>query len=166
MLHHKDQPSYSVEQVQDDQPELQDAHSYECAYCKHGFTNAQALGGHMNVHRKERAKNRVDSTNNKSSIRLHESCLITSCIHDHKDERKTWDFMLRSSPMMYDNTLSKYQNPNGSITGDPSREEMRLSLNLSLQSGCLYEEEEEGGSVKGGNEDDELDLELRLGQDP
>ncbi|KAI3801052.1 hypothetical protein L1987_29153 [Smallanthus sonchifolius] len=163
MLNHKDQPSYSVEQVQDDQPELQDARSYECTYCKYGFTNAQALGGHMNVHRKERAKNRVDdSTNNKSGIRLHESCLIASCIHDHQQERKTWDFMLRSSPMMYDNmTLSKYQNPNGSITS-PSREEMRLSLNLSLRFGCSYEEE----SIQGGNEEDELDLELRLGQDP
>ncbi|KAG8099936.1 hypothetical protein GUJ93_ZPchr0013g36645 [Zizania palustris] len=28
---------------------------YECTHCKRGFTNAQALGGHMNVHRKERA---------------------------------------------------------------------------------------------------------------
>ncbi|KAL5197509.1 hypothetical protein ABZP36_001021 [Zizania latifolia] len=27
---------------------------YECNYCKRGFTNAQALGGHMNIHRKER----------------------------------------------------------------------------------------------------------------
>lgn len=30
--------------------------SYECTYCKRGFTNAQALGGHMNIHRKDRAK--------------------------------------------------------------------------------------------------------------
>ncbi|PKI65905.1 hypothetical protein CRG98_013725 [Punica granatum] len=29
--------------------------SYECVYCKRGFTNAQALGGHMNIHRKDRA---------------------------------------------------------------------------------------------------------------
>ncbi|CAN0887249.1 Transcriptional regulator TAC1 [Linum grandiflorum] len=27
---------------------------YECSFCKRGFTNAQALGGHMNVHRKDR----------------------------------------------------------------------------------------------------------------
>lgn len=30
--------------------------SYECTFCKRGFTNAQALGGHMNIHRKDRAK--------------------------------------------------------------------------------------------------------------
>uniref|UniRef100_A0A0D9WXZ8 C2H2-type domain-containing protein n=1 Tax=Leersia perrieri TaxID=77586 RepID=A0A0D9WXZ8_9ORYZ len=27
---------------------------YECTFCKRGFTNAQALGGHMNIHRKDR----------------------------------------------------------------------------------------------------------------
>ncbi|KAM0906600.1 hypothetical protein ACQ4PT_016259 [Festuca glaucescens] len=28
---------------------------HECSFCKRGFTNAQALGGHMNIHRKERS---------------------------------------------------------------------------------------------------------------
>ncbi|OVA17799.1 zinc finger protein [Macleaya cordata] len=30
--------------------------SYECTFCKRGFSNAQALGGHMNIHRKDRVK--------------------------------------------------------------------------------------------------------------
>ncbi|RDX57801.1 Transcriptional regulator TAC1, partial [Mucuna pruriens] len=30
--------------------------SYECNFCKRGFSNAQALGGHMNLHRKDKAK--------------------------------------------------------------------------------------------------------------
>ncbi|MFS7934542.1 putative transcription factor C2H2 family [Helianthus anomalus] len=30
--------------------------SYECNFCKRGFTNAQALGGHMNIHRKDKNK--------------------------------------------------------------------------------------------------------------
>ncbi|XP_072954683.1 transcriptional regulator TAC1-like [Typha angustifolia] len=29
---------------------------YECVFCKRGFTTAQALGGHMNIHRKDRGK--------------------------------------------------------------------------------------------------------------
>ncbi|KAM0913455.1 hypothetical protein ACQ4PT_012156 [Festuca glaucescens] len=28
---------------------------HECSFRKRGFTNAQALGGHMNIHRKERS---------------------------------------------------------------------------------------------------------------
>ncbi|XP_020581087.1 transcriptional regulator SUPERMAN-like [Phalaenopsis equestris] len=29
---------------------------YDCIFCKRGFTTAQALGGHMNIHRKDRAR--------------------------------------------------------------------------------------------------------------
>ncbi|GMJ01186.1 hypothetical protein HRI_003787800 [Hibiscus trionum] len=35
--------------------------SYECLFCKRGFSTAQALGGHMNIHRKDRAKSRPSS---------------------------------------------------------------------------------------------------------
>ncbi|MFS8001633.1 putative transcription factor C2H2 family [Helianthus anomalus] len=34
----------------------QESRSYTCAFCNRGFSNAQALGGHMNVHRKDRAR--------------------------------------------------------------------------------------------------------------
>jgi hypothetical protein len=34
---------------------------HECSFCKRGFTNAQALGGHMNIHRKERSGGRRSS---------------------------------------------------------------------------------------------------------
>ncbi|XAR60651.1 hypothetical protein NMG60_11034109 [Bertholletia excelsa] len=33
-----------------------EARSYECNFCKRGFSNAQALGGHMNIHRRDKAK--------------------------------------------------------------------------------------------------------------
>lgn len=29
---------------------------YECNFCRRGFSNAQALGGHMNIHRRDKAK--------------------------------------------------------------------------------------------------------------
>ncbi|KAL2485199.1 C2H2-type domain-containing protein [Abeliophyllum distichum] len=57
-------PSSSVENssqiiwVDDVQLGLQShaVRSYRCTFCKRGFSNAQALGGHMNIHRKDRAK--------------------------------------------------------------------------------------------------------------
>ncbi|XP_042412856.1 uncharacterized protein LOC122001926 [Zingiber officinale] len=34
--------------------------SFDCTFCKRGFSNAQALGGHMNLHRK--GKTRLNSS--------------------------------------------------------------------------------------------------------
>ncbi|KAK4419036.1 Transcriptional regulator TAC1 [Sesamum alatum] len=42
--------------------------SYRCSFCKRGFSNAQALGGHMNIHRKDRAKLREFSCENLLSL--------------------------------------------------------------------------------------------------
>ncbi|KAF7825636.1 transcriptional regulator TAC1-like [Senna tora] len=36
---------------------------YNCGFCKKGFSNAQALGGHMNIHRRDRAKLKQLSSN-------------------------------------------------------------------------------------------------------
>ena len=44
------------QQVKEDTATTTNKRSYECTFCKRGFTNAQALGGHMNIHRKDRAK--------------------------------------------------------------------------------------------------------------
>ncbi|MED6195721.1 hypothetical protein PIB30_040657 [Stylosanthes scabra] len=59
--HNKDNNDEEVEV--EDEEEAQDDHhetkkSYDCIFCRRGFTNAQALGGHMNIHRKDRAKNK------------------------------------------------------------------------------------------------------------
>ena len=51
-----DQPNLeNSEQVNsDDLQGASQARSYDCTFCKRGFSNAQALGGHMNIHRKEK----------------------------------------------------------------------------------------------------------------
>lgn len=36
--------------------EVTQVRSYTCAFCQKGFSNAQALGGHMNIHRRDRAR--------------------------------------------------------------------------------------------------------------
>ncbi|CAJ1800518.1 unnamed protein product [Sphenostylis stenocarpa] len=40
----------------DDQGGPGQVKSYSCSFCRRGFSNAQALGGHMNIHRRDRAK--------------------------------------------------------------------------------------------------------------
>ncbi|KAH7678146.1 beta-beta-alpha zinc fingers domain-containing protein [Dioscorea alata] len=40
--------------------------SYDCIFCKRGFSNAQALGGHMNIHRKDRSKLKQTSNTTRS----------------------------------------------------------------------------------------------------
>ncbi|KAL3648804.1 hypothetical protein CASFOL_005207 [Castilleja foliolosa] len=37
--------------------------SYTCSFCKREFKSAQALGGHMNVHRRDRARLRLSPSN-------------------------------------------------------------------------------------------------------
>nr|XP_043638223.1 transcriptional regulator TAC1-like [Erigeron canadensis] len=48
--------SNNVVEVEEQNPSQPISRSYECNFCKRGFTNAQALGGHMNIHRKHKAK--------------------------------------------------------------------------------------------------------------
>nr|GMD26920.1 transcriptional regulator SUPERMAN-like [Ipomoea batatas] len=36
--------------------------SYDCVFCKRGFNTAQALGGHMNIHRKNKARHGGNDT--------------------------------------------------------------------------------------------------------
>ncbi|XP_010532621.1 PREDICTED: transcriptional regulator SUPERMAN [Tarenaya hassleriana] len=41
--------------------------SYTCSFCKREFRSAQALGGHMNVHRRDRARLRLQSSSSSST---------------------------------------------------------------------------------------------------
>lgn len=42
--------------------EARNVRSYDCVFCKRGFSSAQALGGHMNIHRRDRARIRDSNT--------------------------------------------------------------------------------------------------------
>ncbi|KAK1354682.1 Plastid transcriptionally active 16 [Heracleum sosnowskyi] len=39
-----------------DELEIGEVRIYKCTFCERGFSNAQALGGHMNIHRRDRAR--------------------------------------------------------------------------------------------------------------
>ncbi|MFS8001639.1 putative transcription factor C2H2 family [Helianthus anomalus] len=43
--------------------------SYTCSFCRREFRSAQALGGHMNVHRRDRARlKKISSSNNMNQV--------------------------------------------------------------------------------------------------
>ncbi|VFQ90939.1 unnamed protein product [Cuscuta campestris] len=42
--------------------------SYSCSFCAREFMSAQALGGHMNVHRRERARLKHQSSSHRSPL--------------------------------------------------------------------------------------------------
>ncbi|KAG8370362.1 hypothetical protein BUALT_Bualt14G0109000 [Buddleja alternifolia] len=148
--------------------------SYECTFCKRGFTNAQALGGHMNIHRKDKAKAKAKQKN-QESIKMNESYAnsgyfplqITS--NDHQQQQTSYYgaahvnyqvYLPSSNPNFQ--TVNNYQNNlpvwMSGLYND------RVDENLSLRIGLTphVEDEEEDKNVK----ENEVDLELRLGHDP
>ncbi|XP_020236838.1 transcriptional regulator TAC1 [Cajanus cajan] len=55
-LNHQAAPSENSTEGEDQGASHVTSRSYECNFCRRGFSNAQALGGHMNIHRKDKAK--------------------------------------------------------------------------------------------------------------
>ncbi|XP_047159457.1 transcriptional regulator SUPERMAN-like [Vigna umbellata] len=143
------------------------ARSYECIFCKRGFTTAQALGGHMNIHRKQRANN-----NTKPTVPPPSTSNKVDAINNHAD---LVQIPTQSTPS-HANHLSF---PPTSLTVTPSHAQLSSAekdqlghvflqdwstTNLSFYSNplCLHQ-------IKNKFEDTEengLDLELRLGHHP
>ncbi|GLJ41696.1 hypothetical protein SUGI_0863000 [Cryptomeria japonica] len=115
---------------------------YECVFCKGSFTSAQALGGHMNVHRRERA-------------RLKESLSITLSAPHEQPAIMPSQRSPVSLAVPYDQAVSSSISPRFYATR--SREKQGESSDENLQA-------KGGKDLKQG--DEELDLELRLGEKP
>ncbi|KAI7990117.1 Transcriptional regulator TAC1 [Camellia lanceoleosa] len=189
--HHEDSVNSSSEEEEDeeeeeeeeeDQPEEENndvrmGRSYDCIFCRRGFNTAQALGGHMNIHRKDKAKN-------------NRSTMINSNKQEEFYINPRLDQAIPSYPPRYENFATQeaqvsYQTyfPASTSSARPSYTHQSnefcgyqipqlLSpfgdhgwrMGLSLQFGLAHGEDEEKKS--GGSEEDELDLELRLGHNP
>ncbi|KAG6668688.1 transcriptional regulator SUPERMAN-like [Carya illinoinensis] len=166
-----------LEQVKDD---MGNRRFYECTFCKQGFTNAQALGGHMNIHRKDRAKAKqraCPSFSNKSN-------------EDYDDIRPRYISQVSTEPANYFPVFEAQRNyhthfqPSASDTRHPQASAFRrqsdhvvasrsqswstnqelLLADLSLQIGPMHVVDD--GMKRAVNKADEVDLELRLGHDP
>ncbi|CAI9118263.1 OLC1v1019801C1 [Oldenlandia corymbosa var. corymbosa] len=160
--------------------------SYECTYCKRGFTNAQALGGHMNIHRKDKAKAKQKNNNNnhhQKDDHRHQTSSIRNKSNEDYGSSSSMQFAPNNNfqeNRSYSTAMAAYLNyqlyypsslsPN-SINGDQfsstsprssaaylSMHEFRVDqgLNLSISP---------PNSADGGN-NVEVDLELRLGHHP
>ncbi|KAJ0979546.1 hypothetical protein J5N97_015020 [Dioscorea zingiberensis] len=146
------------------------ARSYDCIFCKRGFSNAQALGGHMNIHRKERSKLKqpssrtrsspLDTTNNviPSNYPTLKRSFMSGLGHASGDRGLLfkWPWI---SPREQD-TLGAYQQAlfiNRSWRGDGRHNSYATTLHQHMEVDGLGSE---GPAVM------ELDLELRLGPVP
>ncbi|KAL8213697.1 hypothetical protein R6Q57_003146 [Mikania cordata] len=131
--------------------------SYTCAFCKRGFSNAQALGGHMNVHRKDRARlqESIQETlftddvnlNPTDQLQAHESCADDVAADDDDDggqsvAKRSWIFKKDDDV-------------------DFKKPTLQLSLSIEPSSTSF-------SSIRSDNLSSlptEVDLELRLGMD-
>ncbi|KAL8260608.1 hypothetical protein R6Q59_028561 [Mikania micrantha] len=129
--------------------------SYTCSFCKRGFSNAQALGGHMNVHRKDRARlqESIQETlftddanlNPIDQLQAHESCGDDVAADDDDGEsvtKRPWIFKKDDGV-------------------DFKKPTLQLSLSIDPSSTSF-------SSIRSDNLSSlptEVDLELRLGMD-
>ncbi|XP_022766198.1 transcriptional regulator SUPERMAN-like [Durio zibethinus] len=146
------------------------AKSYTCSFCKKGFSNAQALGGHMNIHRKDRAKLRESSKENVLPLYMVKTVNVPP---DHHDHSQVSEIILQSS----EEKISSPKRPcNLSRDGDGSTasaspsgkhafEELQ-QLPLFVEGTCGENEEDNLRLIHGSSSQIELDLELRLGPEP
>lgn len=133
------------------------ARNYACSFCKREFRSAQGLGGHMNVHRRDRARlrsgmipplwlhtnsdsphhhkpnpitsSRPSSSNNPTSLTL------SSCVSDNDN---------KSRPPMLVTSSSKFpllQNGEMIMNSDSSRSLFGSSMKGELMKGCAAKEE-------------------------
>ncbi|KAJ9539906.1 hypothetical protein OSB04_026412 [Centaurea solstitialis] len=148
--------------------------SYSCSFCRREFRSAQALGGHMNVHRRERAKLKHTvngSTTTSAPISTTTTTIITPQNHNKQRAKclipalgqESLDSNSDTKSCVYDEVLVVADHGNGEV-------ETNLFLGFELDSSSNttsgYKRQKTAvtrsapvnvaGSVKG------LDLELRL----
>ncbi|OMO66396.1 hypothetical protein CCACVL1_21179 [Corchorus capsularis] len=145
---------WSLDQELSGQPK-----SYTCSFCQKGFSNAQALGGHMNIHRRDRAKLRESSEeNNMLSLDDHNSQVDSEIIVlESSEDKSSSSNAKRSSPSKISREEYIYDGVSSS-SASPARNKDAVKT-LSVEN---YED----SSLLPMNKNIELDLELRLGPEP
>ncbi|KAA8518939.1 hypothetical protein F0562_016287 [Nyssa sinensis] len=146
--------------------------SYTCSFCKRGFSNAQALGGHMNIHRKDRA--RLKESSNETLLPDHDVAKKNPSDIDHPDHDQVSvddnSLQLKSS----DEEKSCSPREDGAISRSKDCAGELLQLPLFVEMPSTGHDLDASSRVEGHVEKSlrlsssqmELDLELRLGPEP
>ncbi|KAI4349418.1 hypothetical protein L6164_010009 [Bauhinia variegata] len=148
--------------------------SYECVFCKRGFTTAQALGGHMNIHRKDRAKTKPSFPPSSSSKVVDDNCAdlgFHSAIRSSPGNSYSTSSEVNANyhQLIFPSLRPSYTNYGEDFCVQNPRdrnlfgEDWRRSLSLHSNPLSVCENK---GKVADSGEKDGLDLELRLGYDP
>ncbi|KAI3829744.1 hypothetical protein L1987_03876 [Smallanthus sonchifolius] len=159
--------------------------SFMCNFCKKEYKSAQALGGHMNVHRRDRARLRQSSPsldhhqNPNPNPNFSSPCLPYKTFHS-----SLFSLSLPSPSLSINNEEKQNLSPHsawnflGDVRKNMNTEESVANVNKGFNGTFLDQENEsrvwkeresfrvemETGQLKDGKIEMGLDLELRLGQ--
>lgn len=151
---------------------------YSCSFCQKGFSNAQALGGHMNIHRRDRAKLR-EQTSDETMLSLD---IATGNQLDHSQDFEDKDVIVLESSIegksLSSGSCSTPKRP-FSLSKEEETQQLPNLLfkvpststgedDVKASEGDRRENEEWMRSVRRSSSGDRrgLDLELRLGPEP
>ncbi|KAG0474615.1 hypothetical protein HPP92_014301 [Vanilla planifolia] len=159
---------------------------YDCIFCKRGFSTAQALGGHMNIHRRDRARIRPAASSPSGARRVEDAARRAS-FHSEiapalaVESSANYVVYFPGSSSATSGSREKRLREGGSQEVQSKRskemveagEELRLGLGRSGLRGP-GEEGDDDSKGKGKEEEEleegdlnfglDLDLELRLGR--
>ncbi|KAK1428970.1 hypothetical protein QVD17_17811 [Tagetes erecta] len=131
----------------------EESRCYTCTFCKRGFSNAQALGGHMNVHRRDRAARlQADDQHEEQSSSDHHHP------HDEAEGSKRPWFLTQANNHKYS------RNKKDDDDDVKSKKQSLLQLSLCIHPSSTSHHYDHS-SNKLSSSPAEVDLELRLGMD-
>ncbi|KAJ0984024.1 hypothetical protein J5N97_002380 [Dioscorea zingiberensis] len=142
------------------------ARSYDCIFCKRGFSNAQALGGHMNIHRKDKARLKqppydVDDRTSSSSVSIKDSVVSSYSLSTRNFSSSR---LSHGEHIIGASTTLPFKWP--WIAALPREQDIQEEVGRGGEDNietCTHSNNRQEG---GEPEAMELDLELRLGPEP
>ncbi|CAA0381820.1 unnamed protein product [Arabidopsis thaliana] len=136
---------------------LNQSRSYVCSFCIRGFSNAQALGGHMNIHRRDRAKLRqkLMEDNKDDVVAESDASEVVSLDLNEQQQQQGEALTCDDHDQYVDKDISPKQKLEFWV------QESKLDTN---DHGKVTEASIDGSSSSHHRDIEVLDLELRLGQ--